>query len=72
MSHSLLVTSCDNGIINIWDLNKKSIHYSINSDFKNISNVLFLPEEPIMISTSEQDNNIKYINLKKIHPFHKF
>ena len=59
MSHSLLVTSCNNGIINIWDLNKKSIHYSITNDFTNISNVMFLPEEPIMIATSEQDNSIK-------------
>ena len=59
MSHSLLVTSCDNGIINIWDLNKKSIHYSITNDFTNVSNILFLPEEPIMIATSEQDNSIK-------------
>ena len=59
MSHSLLVTSCNNGIINIWDLNKKSIHYSITNDFTNVTNVLFLPEEPIMIATSEQDNSIK-------------
>ena len=59
MSHSLLVTSCNNGIINIWDLNKKSIHYSITSDFTNVTNVLFLPEEPIMVATSEQDNSIK-------------
>ena len=59
MSHSLLVTSCNNGIINIWDLNRKSIHYSITNDFTNISNVMFLPEEPIMIATSEQDNSIK-------------
>ena len=59
MSHSLLVTSCNNGIINIWDLNKKSLHYSISNDFTNITNVMFLPEEPIMIATSEQDNSIK-------------
>ena len=59
MSHSVLVTSCDNGIINIWDLNKKTIHYTISNDFTNVSNVLFLPEEPIMIVTSEQDNSIK-------------
>ena len=65
MSHSLLVTSCVNGIINIWDLNKKSIHYSITSDFTNVSNVLFLPEEPIMIATSEQDNSIKMYKFEK-------
>ena len=59
MSHSVLVTSCDNGIINIWDLNKKTIHYTISNDFTNVTNVLFLPEEPIMIVTSEQDNSIK-------------
>ena len=65
MSHSLLVTSCDNGIINIWDLNKKTIHYTISSDFTNLSNVLFLPEEPIMIATSEQDNSIKMYKFEK-------
>ena len=65
MNHSLLVTSCNNGIINIWDLNKKSIHYSITNDFTNISNVMFLPEEPIMIATSEQDNSIKMYKFEK-------
>ena len=65
MSHSLLVTSCDNGIINIWDLNKKSIHYSITNDFTNVSNIMFLPEEPIMIATSEQDNSIKMYKFEK-------
>ena len=65
MTHSLLVTSCDNGVINIWDLNKKSIHYSITNDFTNVSNVMFLHEEPIMIATSEQDNSIKMYKFEK-------
>ena len=65
MSHSLLVTSCHNGLINIWDLNKKSLHYTISDDFTNISNVMFLPEEPIMIATSEQDNSIKMYKFEK-------
>ena len=65
MSHSLLVTGCDNGIVNIWDLNKKSIHYTINNDFTNISNILLLPEEPIMIITSEEDNSIKMYKFEK-------
>ena len=65
MSHSLLVTGCDNGIINIWDLNKKSIHYTITNDFTNISNILFLPEEPIIIITSEKDNSIKMYKFEK-------
>ena len=65
MSHSLLVTGCDNGIINIWDLNKKSIHYTLNNDFTNISNILFLPEEPIMVITSENDNSIKMYKFEK-------
>ena len=59
MKHSLLVTSCNNGIINIWDLNKKTIHYSISNDFSYVSNVMFLPEEPLMIATSNIDNSIK-------------
>ena len=65
MSHSLLVTGCDNGIINIWDLNKKSIHYTINNDFTSISNIIFLPEEPLMIITSEIDNSIKMYKFEK-------
>ena len=65
MSHSLLVTGCDNGIINIWDLNKKSIHYTINNDFTSISNIMFLPEEPLMIITSEIDNSIKMYKFEK-------
>ena len=65
MSHSLLVTGCDNGIINIWDLNKKSIHYTITNDFTNVSNILFLPEEPIIIITSEIDNSIKMYKFEK-------
>ena len=65
MSHSLLVTGCDNGVINIWDLNKKSIHYTITNDFTNISNILFLPEEPIIIITSEEDNSIKMYIFEK-------
>ena len=65
MSHSLLVTGCDNGIVNIWDLNKKSIHYTLNNDFTNISNILFLPEEPIMVITSENDNSIKMYKFEK-------
>ena len=65
MSHSLLVTGCDNGIINIWDLNKKSIHYTITNDFSSISNILFLPEEPIIIITSEEDNSIKMYKFDK-------
>ena len=65
MSHSLLVTGCDNGVINIWDLNKKSIHYTITNDFTNISNILFLPEEPIIIITSEEDNSIKMYKFEK-------
>jgi len=65
MSHSLLVTGCDNGIVNIWDLNKKSIHYTINNDFTSISNIMFLPEEPLMIITSEIDNSIKMYKFEK-------
>ena len=65
MSHSLLVTGCDNGVINIWDLNKKSIHYTITNDFTSISNIIFLPEEPLMVITSEKDNSIKMYKMEK-------
>ena len=65
MSHSLLVTGCDNGVINIWDLNKKSIHYTIANDFTSISNIIFLPEEPLMVITSEKDNSIKMYKMEK-------
>ena len=65
MAHSLLITGCDNGVINLWDLNKKSIHYTITNDFTNISNIIFLPEEPIMVITSEEDNSIKMYKLEK-------
>ena len=65
MAHSLLVTGCENGIINFWDLNKKSIHYTITNDFSSISNILFLPEEPVILITSEKDNSIKMYKLEK-------
>ena len=65
MSHSLLVTGCDNGVINIWDLNKKSIHYTLTNDFTSISNIIFLPEEPLMVITSEKDNSIKMYKMEK-------
>ena len=65
MAHSLLITGCDNGIINIWDLNKKSIHYTITNDFSSISNILSLPEEPIVLITSEKDNSIKMYKFEK-------
>jgi U3 small nucleolar RNA-associated protein 21 len=59
MGLSLLATSNTNGDINIWDLNKKLLHYTIIKPFTSVSNLLFLPNEPILIATSGQDNYIK-------------
>ena len=65
MNHSLLITSCDNGNINIWDLNKKLIHYTITDNFNYIDNVFFIPNEPILICTSGKDNSIKMFKFDK-------
>ena len=66
MNHSLLITSCHNGNINIWDLNKKSIHYSITNNFSYIDNVFFIPNEPILLCTSGIDNSIKMYKFDNI------
>jgi U3 small nucleolar RNA-associated protein 21 len=55
---SLLATSTTNGHINIWDLNKNTLHYTIHA-FSNISSLVFLPNEPILLATSGVDNYIR-------------
>jgi U3 small nucleolar RNA-associated protein 21 len=59
MGLSLLATSNTNGDINIWDLNKKLLHYTIQKPFSSVSNLTFLPNEPILLATSGMDNYIK-------------
>lgn len=59
---SLLATAGSNGVINLWDLNKNTLHYTITSSLsslKSVSSLLFLPNEPILLSTSGFDNSIK-------------
>jgi U3 small nucleolar RNA-associated protein 21 len=62
---SLLATSNTNGDISLWDLNKKSLHYTITKTFTHLDNLLFLPNEPLLIATSGQDNRI---NMYKLEP----
>jgi U3 small nucleolar RNA-associated protein 21 len=58
MNLSLLATSTKNGHINVWDLNKNTLHYTIHA-FSNISSLVFLPNEPILLATSGIDNYIR-------------
>lgn len=63
---SLLATAGSNGVINLWDLNKNTLHYSITntlSNFKSISSICFLPNEPILLATSGYDNSIKMFKI---------
>ena len=67
MSTSLLVTSSKQSPhITIWDLNKRSIHFTITNQFTfSIDNVMFLPNEPILIANSLNDNSIKMFKFDK-------
>ena len=57
LKRSLLATSNGNSIT-LWDLNEKKTFYSIDIG-ENDYNVMFLPNEPIMIASSDRDNSIK-------------
>ena len=67
MATSLLITSSKQSPnITIWDLNKRSIHFTITNQFTfSIDNVLFLPNEPILIANSSNDNAIKMFKFDK-------
>lgn len=57
LKRSLLATSNGNAIT-LWDLNEKKSFYLI--DIGDIDyNIMFLPNEPIMIASSDRDNSIK-------------
>jgi U3 small nucleolar RNA-associated protein 21 len=60
MNLSLLASGNPNGDINLWDLNKGSLHYTIRSkNLSAVSSLEFLPGEPLLLATSGKDNSIK-------------
>lgn len=59
MKHSLLATVSLKGDINLWDLNKKTIHFTLSQHFTKISSIMFLVNEPILLCSSGEDNSIK-------------
>lgn len=66
MNLSLLATAGINGVINLWDLNKNTLNYTIMkslSNLKSVSSLMFLPNEPILLATSGYDNVIKMFKM---------
>lgn len=64
---SLLASGNPNGDINLWDLNRNCLHYTITNKMANlsfISSVMFLPNEPVLLVTSGKDNSIKMFKLE--------
>ena len=59
---SLMATACkEGGVIVLWDLNAKKIWTEMKKPHseKNISSVCFVPNEPVLVTASEDDNSIK-------------
>jgi U3 small nucleolar RNA-associated protein 21 len=61
---SLLASSTPKGDINLWDLNRQTLHHTISRQFSNVSSINFLPNEPILVATSGKDNSIKMFNFE--------
>ena len=59
---SLMATSCkDSGVITLWDLNAKKIWAEMKKPHsgRQVTSVAFIPNEPVLVSSSEDDNSIK-------------
>lgn len=61
MGVSLLASVSGSGAITLWDLNKQKVHSVIQSPHgqRAVSCLQFMPNEPILISASEEDNSLK-------------
>lgn len=57
MEYSILA-SLVNGQVTLWDLNSKKIHATMSSNYQ-LSCLKFMPNEPILVTTSEKGNFIK-------------
>jgi U3 small nucleolar RNA-associated protein 21 len=64
LNMSLLASSTPKGDINLWDLNKNTLHHTISRQFTSVSSIIFLPNEPILVATSGKDNSIKIFNFE--------
>ena len=64
---SLLATTDMSGDIVFWDLNNRQKHYVLKTphDEKIVSNLNFLPNEPILVSASGDSNSIKMWQFEK-------
>jgi U3 small nucleolar RNA-associated protein 21 len=59
---SLMATSCrDSGVVTLWDLNARKIWAEMRQPHsgRQVTSVAFLPNEPVLVSASEDDNSIK-------------
>lgn len=59
---SLMATSCrESGVIVLWDLNAKKIWAELKHPHsgRQVTSVAFIPNEPVLVSASEDDNSIK-------------
>ena len=57
-----MATACrEGGVIVLWDLNAKKIWAELKTPHagRNINSICFIPNEPILVSASEDDNSIK-------------
>lgn len=63
---SLLASSDSRGNIQFWDLNKQTLNYTLKSKDENhlIDSLLFLPNEPILVTSSGSGNFIKMYKLE--------
>ena len=60
LNYSLLAVSTSAGDIVIFDLNSKRVHTSVKGhNGKNVDKVFFIPGEPLLMSSSGDDNSLK-------------
>lgn len=63
----MATSSNEGGVIVLWDLNAKKIWAEMKKPHSGrpISSLCFLPNEPVLVSASEDDNSIKMWLLEK-------
>jgi len=57
-----MATSCsDAGVITLWDLNARKIWCELKKPHngRGVTSMTFIPNEPVLVSASEDDNSIK-------------
>lgn len=57
-----MATACkEGGVIALWDLNAKKIWAEMKTPHsgRNVNSISFIPNEPVLVSASEDDNSIK-------------